>query len=1228
MFFLCTAIIGIVLLICLILVAKVFISITNKFFGSLYRAVFLLKRILAARCGGVKPDILVDRKGIDNLTWPAKKNEERCGHGRNSNRIETNELSKEKVNVQVFQRDSKTNVIQSQGKNQKVRVDINVPFSKRHKREVCRNNYGETVYKQRNENSERETPLVTLSHNASGPLLGQGKWERGVSVKSRKQKRSKCGMDKSVSGAPAPVNELVMKNDNCRMSKGGTISLGVTRSSRDVESSRGKRDAVDRGLDVGHLTSLDVSRGDRFNKPAKVTQGTSNSIKYPVRLWSVDGDTNVNTNTSAQRGQQSSSEEMSQQSENTAVSSYSEEASNSKICSKVKQFSRMVEAIAMVMLHVVMDLVWPLWDCIKKDWILFNDIYGENPGTAYNIDFDMIASIKGQNMEHYHLFCRDHCFQCVPKQIAANGSESVKNSDAYKDHKSAIKQKSSAKLKNLWNKAHALYFCNKDTISTLLGRVASTLAAIKSRLDAAVVFQIRLIFSQVSSRYSFRGSTQREKETTADVSVENHAPTTKTEVSQSRSERLVPFETPSAEDCAMKYSRQKNSSQKLCSKKDKKVHFSKSPIIYYTNNSECRQSQPKDTLKKWHASSLPSSNAVVPPGDKLQTESENKGAGKFTDHLSSSHYSSSLCYSNAPSQVRGSQHVGVSNLVMSPKVTEAPKAFNFHGSEKAKSTESSTRGPYKNGKPGSRGKRRFKEEEPAELPQKENNLELAEREAALGRLPVERVPNQSVSRRFDPAAVQTPVVNRKRKTRQSIDEKSTHELSMVNQTPRLTRLTDKGKLEQLEAVEMEEYTEVPSVIQLESMVVDDVAKGSTDEFREVYCGQQASSSPNSGVQVEAMDTIESDQNEVVQNTQQTKSWWNFFPVPWPSFVKSPFTSQGTMEEMEVVQEQGDEEMVVDEQPELIISCAPLEKMDVDPHNLAMAGHLAQPQAMDTDCVSRLTPMKVTQQGLDASRPVASPFTELMDTKRPLAPTSGVLVGPEMRPMQVESNEELMMQESWEHAVQPIVKSIVHSPVERVMPKLLPAKMIDQLKVQPVVQSVTNAVMQPSLQVAISSIVQPAIPKSFVQPGPVTSPHTSTVGQRVVDPNDRLIMEKFQLAPSGYFADASDSDEDDDSDDEVELDLQTIEKFSKLEASPEHAQHIMNLLAEKEHKEATEFREVTNSDSDDSDEEEELEPDTKCKLYKLEACVQMYIDYNQKLADLTAAEESASKQSNM
>ena len=1219
MLFLCNVIISVVLVICLILVAKVFISITNKLFGSLYRVVILLKRITAAGCGAMKPDILVDRKGIDKPTWPSEKKEERCGHKKNSNRIETNELSEENGNIQVFQRGSKKNVIQSQAKNQRERVDVNVNFSKSSKRDVCRNNYGGVVYKQRNKNNEDKTPLVTLSQNATGPLLGQRKWERGVSVRSRNRKRSK-----RVSGSPAPVSELVIRNDNCRMSKGGTISLAVTRSLRDDESTRGKRDAVDRGISVGKRTPLDVSGGDRFNKPAKVTQGTSDSIKRRVRLWSIDGDSSVNTKTSAQRGQQSASKKMFEQSENTAVSSRSEETSNSKICSKVQRFSCIVEALAMVMLHVVMGVVWPVWDCIKKDWILFNDIYGEDPGAAYNIDIDAIANIKGQNMEHY-LFCQDQCFQCASKQMASNESERVKIADRCKDHKSAVKQKSSAKLTNLWKRVYALYFCNKDTIPTLLGRVASALATVKSRLCAAVVFQIRCLSSRATSRHSFpRASAQREKEITADVSVENHAQTAKIEVSQPCSEQPVAFETPSAENCAMKSSRQKNPSQKRCSKKGKKVHFSKSPVIFYTNNPDSHQSQTKDTLKKSHAPPLPSSGAVAPDGDKLQAEIESKETGKFTSLLSPS-----PIYTNAPSQVRESQHVEVSKLVMSPKVIEAAKASNLHSTEKAKSTGSSTWQPCDNGKAGSRGKRRYKEEEPAVLPQKENNLELTERETALARLPVERVSNQSVSRRVDLTAVQTPIVNRKRKTRHSIDEKSTHELSMANQTPRLTRWANKSNPEQLEAMEMEGYTEVPSFTQPESMVVDDVSNGSPDEVREVHYGPQASSNPNSGVQVEAMDTIEPDQKEVVQNTQQTKSWWNCFPVPWPSFLKSPFTSQGTIEEMEVVQEQRDEEMVVDEQPELIISCALSEDMDVDPHNLVMAWPLAQSQAMDIDCVSRATPMKVAQHGFDAFRPVASPFTELMDTKRPLAPTTGVLVGPEMRPVQEESDEELMMQESWEHAVQPDVKPFEQSPVKRAMPKLLPAKMVYEQKVQPVVQSVTKTGLQPSLQVAMRTIAQPAVPQRVVQPRPVTSLHTSTVGQGVVDPNDRLLMEKLQLAPSDYFADASDSDEDDDSDDdEVELDLQTVEKFSKLEASPEHTQHIMNLLAEKEHREATEFREVTHSDSDDSDEEEELDPDTMCKLYKLEACVQMFKDYNQKLADLTAAEKSASKQCNI
>lgn len=233
-----------------------------------------------------------------------------------------------------------------------------------------------------------------------------------------------------------------------------------------------------------------------------------------------------------------------------------------------------------------------------------------------------------------------------------------------------------------------------------------------------------------------------------------------------------------------------------------------------------------------------------------------------------------------------------------------------------------------------------------------------------------------------------------------------------------------------------------------------------------------------------------------------------------------------------------------------------------------------------------------------------------------------------------------MQGSREHGIQPVVEPPTQPRVKRVMPKLLPAKVMDKQHMQPVanppakVQPVSKTTMQPSQQEAMSSNVKPEMPKAIVQLEQVTQSNVSPVDQRDTDPKEQFIMEKLQLVPAStdpYLADVSDSDDDDDSDDdsddEVELDLQTIEKFSQLEASPEHAQQIMNLLAQKEHREATQFREVVHSDSDNSD-EEELDPDTKCKLYKLEACVQMYKDYNQKLAELVAAEQSTTEQCNM
>ena len=1249
MLFRCYAVIGIVLFICFVLVVKAFIWIAKKFFGFLRArcAVILLKRGPAVSVGATKSVVLEERRVDEKPTsgWSDVNNERRCSRGRNSNR------QIKEQNNQVLQRSkygTNTNVIQSQSLSKKERVKRNRPFDVCPKTEVRWNNHSGTIYRQESKNKRGQISLVPPFQHRKEAALKKNKGERGAPFRSWNKKLSKCKVDKCVRGCAIPVEELATRNniDNFRGRDDGAFNLDETTSFTGAENTCVKRKEVDRDLHIGHPAPSDVSTRDIFNKPVKVAQRTSNfTIKYPVRLWSVDSDTNVNTDNLAPGDHQNSSQEAIKQIENIAVSSRKEdvdsETPGEKFKAKVKEFSRIVDAIAKVMLRVVMDVVWPLWQGVKEEWEIFNEIHGDNSDDSNNSDNEIKASKKGQHIEYYNS-CADQCFQCAEKQVAADESDSVETSKDFCD--SVTKQKLSAKLKNLWNKARALY--------------SSALAAVNSRA-AAVAFNIRLVFSKVPSRSSFNASRQEEGETNVDIL--DLAAAAKTEASQPRSEQPLPVETQSALSLPKESPGQNSPSQKLCSKRDKKMRFRESPIVYYTNDPV---SQKKQT-KKRHVSSLPSRE--VPPASKWKTEqrqaspvaqksqreSESKEAEKFTKHSSLSPHTSSLLYTSAPSQVKELQCVGVSELVMSPSVDETQIASTPQKSDNKKSTK------LWGGKDSnrSRGKRRYKEEETAVLHQNEQKAELNVQEAVLTKLPEKRHPNQSISRRIDRVSEETPKVRMGRKNEVFInhDVTLTHELASVDHIPRLPQSTDRGKPKLVDTMEIENYTEVPFATPPESMVVDDVSNGSFDEMRAAHNGQKSSASPNTGEQVQAMDATESDHKALLQNTQQTQqSSWNFFAVRWPPFLRTLFSSQPTMEEMEVVQEQesllyrGEEEMVLDENPELLkISCASTEEMDVDPQNLAMMGHFAQPEAMDTNCVQAppvpreqlMTPLK-SSKGFGASRPVTSPFTELMDTKRPLAPTTGMLQDAEMQ-VQVACDEKIKMQECRAHGIQPVVEPPTQPRVKHMMPKLLPAKVMDKQHMQPVrnptakVQPVSNATMQPSQQEAMSSNVKPEMPKAIVQSEQVTQSNVSPVDQRETDPKEQLIMEKLQLVPAStdpYLADVSDSDEDDDSDDdsddEVELDLQTIEKFSQLEASPEHAQQIMNLLAQKEHREATQFREVVHSDSDNSDEEEELDPDTKCKLYKLEACVQMYKDYNQKLAELVAAEQSTTEQCNM
>ena len=131
--------------------------------------------------------------------------------------------------------------------------------------------------------------------------------------------------------------------------------------------------------------------------------------------------------------------------------------------------------------------------------------------------------------------------------------------------------------------------------------------------------------------------------------------------------------------------------------------------------------------------------------------------------------------------------------------------------------------------------------------------------------------------------------------------------------------------------------------------------------------------------------------------------------------------------------------------------------------------------------------------------------------------------------------------------------------------------------------------------------------------------------------DQLSMdEQLQLVPSidaAYLDTVSDSESEFDSDDEFELDLETIEKFSYLESSPDHARLITKIMNEKE---STQWHSVSdlhsngNNLADKHGLSETLDLNVIERYSELEDEIERSPEYADHLAKLLAEKESLSE----
>ena len=131
--------------------------------------------------------------------------------------------------------------------------------------------------------------------------------------------------------------------------------------------------------------------------------------------------------------------------------------------------------------------------------------------------------------------------------------------------------------------------------------------------------------------------------------------------------------------------------------------------------------------------------------------------------------------------------------------------------------------------------------------------------------------------------------------------------------------------------------------------------------------------------------------------------------------------------------------------------------------------------------------------------------------------------------------------------------------------------------------------------------------------------------------DQLSMDgQLQLVPSidaAHLDTVSDSESEFDSDDEFELDLETIEKFSYLESSPDHARLITKIMSEKE---STQWHSVSdlhsngNNLADKHGLSEMLDLNVIERYSELEDEIERSPEYADHLAKLLAEKESLSE----
>ena len=369
-------------------------------------------------------------------------------------------------------------------------------------------------------------------------------------------------------------------------------------------------------------------------------------------------------------------------------------------------------------------------------------------------------------------------------------------------------------------------------------------------------------------------------------------------------------------------------------------------------------------------------------------------------------------------------------------------------------------------------------------------------------------------------------------------------------------LPSKGITEQVELMEVTESgkskTLFTIIIPEEMEVTNELTAEPETRQEEMDIGH------NPGALTEACDMLQTPlssnglvESDAMETEQEHSSLWHLLSFSLPSFLASPalFSFKPREEEMEV-----DQQVVP-----FPFSNADHEEMDITQESLAMAmpfintmciAPAAGLQRPDTAC-------KLSQQPMMEFTSLASPHEELPGNKRPFAPTLEMF----------EKNEQQIMQSVAQ-------KQVFQEPVTLLQHLHSPKNSAAELSYKNMVSVRQVGIRQDSLpsemkgQEIVSAIkYQQTVEQILLVPP--TDPAYYLDGDCDSDLRD----------DDDDDDENSESDFEDDSEDEFELDLETIEKFSDLESSPDHTQLITKIMMEKE---STQWHSVSDSDSNNKD----------------------------------------------